>query len=236
MKHSLIILSFLSLFGCSYTQNKKQLVTEEQAIKTKRIKNTVMSHGHPIAVWEKSNGNSEEAVLLVHGRTWSGVPDFDLQVAGEDVSLMDALLNNGYAVYAIDLRGYGGTPRDSTQWLTPDQAAKDIKIVLEWINGQKEWKNKPHLFGWSMGSSNAQLTAQRYPDLISSLILFGYWVDADYEFPADDPEVELQFIVNTAEAAASDFLTPGENISQNQFENEMPIIFETLQRTWELAY
>lgn len=28
----------------------------------------------------------------------------------------------------------------------------------------------------------------------------------------------------------------GENISQEQFENEMPIIFETLQRTWELAY
>jgi AAA15 family ATPase/GTPase len=28
----------------------------------------------------------------------------------------------------------------------------------------------------------------------------------------------------------------GENISQEQFENEMSIIFETLQRTWELAY
>jgi putative ATP-dependent endonuclease of OLD family len=28
----------------------------------------------------------------------------------------------------------------------------------------------------------------------------------------------------------------GENISQDQFENEMPIIYETLQRTWELAY
>ncbi|MEL7004657.1 MAG: alpha/beta fold hydrolase, partial [Bacteroidota bacterium] len=130
------------------------------------------------------------------------------------LSLMDALVEEGYAVYAIDLRGYGATPRDSTQWFTPDKAAKDLKAVLEWINDQKEWKAKPHLFGWSMGSSNSQLTAQRYPQLISSLILFGYWVDADTTFPVDNEGIKPEYIVNTAEAAASDFLNPGVTISQ----------------------
>jgi len=36
-------------------------------------------------------------VLLIHGRTWSGRPDFDLQVSGESRSFMDALVAQGYA-------------------------------------------------------------------------------------------------------------------------------------------
>ncbi len=213
----LILLSFWSCSESNQdsTSNKvSNALSQVDNVIAERIKNTIMSDGHPIAVWEKSFESAEEAVLLVHGRTWSAVPDFDLQVEGEELSLMDALVKEGYAVYAIDLRGYGATPRDSTRWFTPDKAAKDLKAALEWIGQQKSWKTKPHLFGWSMGSSNSQLTAQRYPELISSLILFGYWADADQEFLPDEEGIEPQFKVNTAEAAASDFLKPGVTISQ----------------------
>lgn len=202
--------------------------------KAERTQHTVNSDGHPIAVWEKSHPEAKEAVLLVHGRTWSALPDFDLQVEGEELSLMDALVNEGYATYAIDLRGYGATPRDSSQWFTPDQAAKDLKVTLEWISQQQSWNNKPHLFGWSMGSSNSQLTAQRYPDLISSLILFGYWVDADQEFEADPEGLTPEYIVNTAEAAASDFLKPGITISQNAIDRyvEEALKADSLKVDW----
>lgn len=176
-------------------------------------RHTVTADGHPIALWEKSANSAKEAILLVHGRTWSAVPDFDLQVEGEDLSLMDGLVERGYAVYAVDLRGYGETPRDETEWFTPDRAAKDLASVLRWIDKQNDWSIKPHLFGWSMGSTNSQLTAQRYPELISSLTLFGYWFDSDQTIPADAPDHSLQKIVNTAEAAASDFIVPG-SISQ----------------------
>ena len=64
-----------------------------------------------------------------------------------------------------------------------------------------------------MGSTLSQLLAQRHPELISSLTLFGYWYDCDQVIPSDQEDNQLQNIVNTAEAAASDFITPG-SISQ----------------------
>jgi pimeloyl-ACP methyl ester carboxylesterase len=164
-------------------------------------------------VWETSAKDASEAILLVHGKTWSALPDFDLQVDGEDLSLMDGLVAEGYAVYAVDLRGYGETPRDDSGWLTPERAADDLAIVLEWISGRKEWRRKPHLFGWSMGATRSQLMEQRHPGLTSSLILFGYWRDDDVPFPPDEPGIEPQELANTALAAASDFITPG-SISQ----------------------
>jgi len=180
-----------------------------------------MADGHPMALWEKRASNAIEAILLVHGRTWSALPDFDLQVEGEELSLMDGLTDAGYAVYAIDMRGYGETPRDSTEWLTPDRAAKDLAIVLKWIDKQNTWSMKPHLFGWSMGSTNSHLAAQRNPELISSLTLFGYWYDHDQEIPTNDNPV-LQKTTNTAEAAASDFIVPG-SISQKAIDKYVEV-------------
>ena len=174
-----------------------------------RLRHTVDVDGHPIALWEKSAADAGEAILLVHGRTWSAVPDFDLQVDGENLSLMDGLVEHGYAVFAVDLRGYGATPRDETGWLTPQRAAEDLGAVLEWIAERKVWRKKPHLFGWSMGSTNSLLLAQSRPGLISSLTLFGYWHDLDSDLPADEPGIMPQKTANTAEAAASDFITPG---------------------------
>lgn len=176
-------------------------------------RHTVTADGHPIAVWEKSAADATEAVLLVHGRTWSALPDFDLQVAGEDLSLMDGLVEAGFAVYAVDLRGYGETPRDATGWLTPNRAADDVAIVLDWIFEERQWAARPHLFGWSMGSTISQLAVQRHPGRVASLTLFGYWRDVDVTIPPDEPGLEPLRERNTAAAAASDFITPG-SISQ----------------------
>jgi len=128
-------------------------------------RHTVIADGHPLALWEKSAPGATQAILLVHGRTWSALPDFDLQVEGEDLSLMDGLVAAGYAVYALDLRGYGETPRDETEWLTPNRAADDVAVVVAWIAAAGDWSMRPHLFGWSMGSTISQLAVQRHPDL-----------------------------------------------------------------------
>lgn len=182
-------------------------------VKAKLERHTVMADGHPVALWEKSATDATQAILLVHGRTWSALPDFDLQVDGEDLSLMDGLVAEGYAVFAVDLRGYGETPRDETGWITPNRAADDVAIVIDWIDETNDWALKPHLFGWSYGSTIAQLAVQRHPGTVASLTLFGYWRDDDIELPADEPGIEPARAKNTAEAAASDFITPG-SISQ----------------------
>ncbi len=172
------------------------------------IKHTVDSDGHPMAVWVKGKKDSKGIILFVHGRTWSAVPDFDLQVEGEDLSLMDGMVAKGFTTYAIDLRGYGETPRDATEWSTPNIAAKDIQNVLRWISKQHNDK-KVHLFGWSMGSTLSLLATQQNSDNIASLTLFGFWKDMDFQFPESKKSPVLRKTVNTAKSAASDFIVPG---------------------------
>lgn len=224
-KQLCLLVTVLIVISCSPKKIINEDVTVDLVGKADLVRHTVMADGHPIAVWEKSSASATEAILLVHGRTWSAIPDFDLQVEGEDLSLMDGLVEEGYAVYGIDLRGYGETPRDETEWNTPDRAAKDLAITLDWIDGQKEWDSKPHLFGWSMGSTHSHLLAQRRPELISSLTLFGYWFDHDTKIP-NDPNPVLQKIVNTAEAAASDFILPG-TISQKAIDRYVEMALES---------
>jgi alpha-beta hydrolase superfamily lysophospholipase len=169
---------------------------------------TVPSGGHPMAVWEKRPVQPGAAVLLLHGRTWSALPDFDLQVPGESLSLMDGLVGLGYAAYGLDQRGYGATPRDASGWLTPDQAVEDLAAVLRWIR-EREGGRPVHLLGWSQGSLVSQLTAQRHPDLVDRLILFGYPFRPGTKPPLEEPSGDPPRRPTTAQAAASDFVTPG---------------------------
>lgn len=165
------------------------------------------SDGHTLTLWEKSPAKPGAQILLLHGRTWSSIPDFDLQVDGEELSFMDGLVALGYRVYALDARGYGGTPRDDSGWLTPTKAARDALNTMSWIRARHPLPL--HVYGWSYGSMVGQLALQQRPDAAKSLILFGYpWRPGAYAAPdgyPDEPPMER----NTAESAASDFITPG---------------------------
>ena len=169
---------------------------------------TVTADGHPLALWMRAAPKPKGAIVLLHGRTWSALPDFDLQVAGEHRSVMQALVARGYTVYALDARGYGATPRDSTGWLTPNRAANDAAAVLRFVAARHPALPKPTLFGWSYGSMVAHLTVQQNPDLASAVILFGYPRAATTQMPAaTDPTVPPRE-ANTAKNAASDFIAP----------------------------
>jgi pimeloyl-ACP methyl ester carboxylesterase len=168
---------------------------------------TVMADGHPLALWAREVPRPRGVIVLLHGRTWSSLPDFDLQVPGEHRSVMQALNAQGYSAFALDLRGYGKTPRDASGWWTPDRAARDLATAIEWLAREKHIA-KPSLLGWSNGSLVAHLMAQRHPELISNLILYGYPRD-----PAAPPVIQPAPEVparetNTRERAASDFISP----------------------------
>src|SRR5690606_29314587 len=127
----------------------------------------------------------------------------------EDVSLLDGLVALGIASYGVDLRGYGETPRDESGWLTPERAAEDVAGVLEWLIRRDPAAPRPFLFGWSYGAMVAQLTAQRHPERVAGIILFGYpvrpGIDQDPP-PTGNGTPPRQ--PTTAEAARSDFLLP----------------------------
>jgi pimeloyl-ACP methyl ester carboxylesterase len=169
----------------------------------------VIADGHQLTVWAKRPASARGAILLVHGRRWSSLPNFDLQVPGERRSVMDALAASGIATYALDMRGYGATPRDSTGWITPDRAAADVAAVLDWITRQAGSSGPPALLGYSRGSTVALLTAQRYPGRLSALILYAFPVDIDAKRAADPDPALPSRARNTRDGAAEDFITPG---------------------------
>jgi pimeloyl-ACP methyl ester carboxylesterase len=176
----------------------------------------VPAEGHSLALWAREVRRPKGAIILIHGRTWSALPDFDLQVKGQSRSVMQSLNARGYSAYALDLRGYGKTPRDSTGWLTPDAAAKDVIATLQWLASEKRVK-RPALVGWSMGSIVSQLAAQRRPELISNLVLYGYPRDPANPAPAQTVPPEPAREQNTRERAVSDFISPNV-ISENVIE------------------
>ena len=168
---------------------------------------TVPVEGHPMALWAREVPHPKGVIVLLHGRTWSSLPDFDLNVPGEQRSVMQSLNARGYSAFALDMRGYGKTPRDATGWITPDRASRDLVATLEWLAREKKIQ-RPVLLGWSFGSLISQMTAQRRPDLIASLILYGYPRDPANPAAAAPEPAEPAREVNTRERAASDFISP----------------------------
>jgi pimeloyl-ACP methyl ester carboxylesterase len=217
-RRAILIWSCAWLTGCASAvehEREQTPVTVAPAVAISRgepamaQRHTVEVQGHPIATWSKQPASARDVLVLVHGRTWSTLPDFDLQVAGEQRSLMDAFVEQGFAVYGIDLRGYGATPRDDTGWLTPDRAVADVAAVLHWVAKRHPALPRPTLLGWSMGSLVAQLTAQQHPERLSAVVLYGYPRDPDAEHPAGPPAGSRPpRRETTAKAAAEDFITP----------------------------
>jgi pimeloyl-ACP methyl ester carboxylesterase len=170
--------------------------------------------GHELRLWalvpagepsQPSEPSQRRAIVLLHGRTWSSLPDFALRV-GEDssLSLMHALARRGVAAYALDLRGYGGTARDASGWAEPERAAEDLVAALEFVK-QREGV-APDLLGWSLGSLVAQLAVQRHPEAARSLVLYGYPRDLDKRTPVVEGGAPAKQ-QNTETAARSDFIT-----------------------------
>lgn len=171
------------------------------------VKHEVAVDGHRLAVWEKKPAQPRAIIVLLHGRTWSSLPNFDLQVPGERRSFMDALVDNGLHVFAVDLRGYGATPRDQTGWLTPDRAIGDVHAVLAWIKQRPAARLPLYLFGLSRGAMVAAMVAQQRPETIAGVVLLGFGFDPDAQIAVSDRAGRPAMARNVADAAAADFVT-----------------------------
>jgi pimeloyl-ACP methyl ester carboxylesterase len=171
-------------------------------------RHTILADGHELALWSRTAPAPRATLLLVHGRTWSALPNFDLAVAGGDRSVLDAFSRRGYAAYALDLRGYGASKRDATGWLSPARAVADVRAALDFIAARHpRIAARPALIGYSRGSQVAVSLAQEAPAAAAALVLFGF---PPVVRQATTPEVQtLRRAPTTAAAAAEDFITPG---------------------------
>jgi len=185
------------------------LLLASQAAVRQPVKHDVVVDGHHFAVWQKRGAQPRAAILLLHGRTWSSLPNFDLQVAGEKRSFMDALADAGFDVFALDMRGYGATARDQTSWLTPDRAIADVLGVTAWLQQRMPPGQRlpVYLFGLSRGAMIAAMAAQQRPEILAGVVLLGFGFDPDVQAAATSGTARPERLQNTASSAESDFLT-----------------------------
>ena len=96
-------------------------------------------------------GNSDPAkhILLIHGSTYSS-HEFDIDY--QDYSLVRRLAREGYAVWRLDIAGYGQSGSVDDGFL-PDTvyAAKDVHAAVERIV-QISGQDKVDVLGWSWGT------------------------------------------------------------------------------------
>ena len=115
------------------------------------------------------NTEPENNILLVHGSTYSS-HEFDIDY--EDYSLVRRLAREGYAVWRLDIAGYGqsGEVEDG---LMPDTAyaAEDIRAAMELIT-RETGRDRVDLLGWSWGTMTAGLYAAEYPEHLGKLVLY----------------------------------------------------------------
>ncbi len=169
---------------------------------------SVDAGSQPLTVWSRRPEHPQAAIVLVHGRTWSARPDFDFASHSRDRSTLRALAARGFATYALDLPGYGASPRDPSGWLSPSRAAEDVEAVLRVVAQRHPTLPAPVLFGWSRGSKISALVATRGKVPLGALVLYGY--NLDPRAPPDNGAAAGQAPArrNTAEAARSDFVSP----------------------------
>ena len=136
-------------------------------------------------------------ILLVHGSTYSS-HEFDIDY--QDYSLVRRLAGEGYAVWRIDIAGYGrsGPVEDG---FMPDTAyaAEDINAAVEEIvkiSGQ----SRIDVLGWSWGTMTAGRFAAEHPEHLRKLILYAPILSG-----LGVQERGEAFSHNTWESAAEDF-------------------------------
>jgi pimeloyl-ACP methyl ester carboxylesterase len=147
-------------------------------------------------------------VVLVHGRTWSARTAFDFEPPEGSRSLLRALSVAGFAAYAVDIPGYGATPREPGGWLSPTRSAEVVEAVVGDVARRHPALGPPMLLGWSRGARTSAMVASRGRVALRGLVLFALTYDPAAS-PAYGPPVgPAPALPNDAEAARSNFSSP----------------------------
>ena len=101
---------------------------------------------------------SGEPLLLLHGNSQS-ISSFYKQIAE---------LAKYFRVIAVDSRAHGKSLDTSTETLTYDLFADDMKQLLDSL-----YINHTNILGWSDGGNTALIMAMKYPLLVNKMVVMG---------------------------------------------------------------
>jgi pimeloyl-ACP methyl ester carboxylesterase len=121
-------------------------------------------------------GRFGRPLLLVHGARPGGTAAFDLPVPGG--SLAAELAMAGYAVYVMDVRGFGHSdypavmdhdPTAHPPAVRSDEAVVDVGAAVRLIRARR--RRWPAAFGWATGGHWLALYAALHPGRLTDLVL-----------------------------------------------------------------
>ena len=141
--------------------------------------------------------NPDKNILLIHGVTYSS-HEFDIDY--EDYSLVRFLVREGYAVWRLDIAGFGQSGEVGDGFLPDsDYAAGDIHAAVVKIC-EESGQDKIDLLGWSWGTVTSSRFVAEHPEHINRLVLYAPILSG-----LGEAEVSEPFHHNTWEHAADDF-------------------------------
>ena len=150
-----------------------------------------MRNKHPAGMTAFS---ADRTLLFIHGATYPAQTAFDLPIEG--VSMMDLIAQQGYDVYLVDVRGYGGStrppemdqpPAANKPVATSADAAKDLGAAVDYVLKTRNIA-KLDLMGWSWGTSTAGSYTSLHDDKINRLVLYApAWLHEPAIPPKGDP-------------------------------------------------
>ena len=158
----------------------------------------------------------EKNILLIHGVTYSS-HEFDIDY--QDYSLVRKLAREGYAVWKLDIAGFGRSEEVEDGFMPDsDYAAEDIAAAVNLIV-QETGQERIDVLGWSWGTVTAARFAAAHPEHLNKLVLY-----APILCGIGNYEVEEPFHHNTWEHAADDF----QRTSDGGFDYDIadPVIIE----------
>jgi len=200
VKRFTILLTFLIFSACT---SPKTPVLESNAYSLEHQGLSVFVHEK----WRSDWPEGGKTLVLLPSATYSAIPNWDLQIEG--YSVMDAFVEQGWRVLAVDLPGYGkaeNPPRPNSFGAV--QQLPWLEIVLEDLE-QRCGVLAVDLLGWSWGAQVAGRFAQDFPTRVHKLVLYGFTYAQRIPQQAFSAEaIHQDFRPVTLEGAHSDFI-PG---------------------------
>jgi pimeloyl-ACP methyl ester carboxylesterase len=125
----------------------------------------------------------DKILLFVHGATYPAETAFDLPLNG--VSMMDYIAQQGFDVYLVDVRGYGGSTRPAEM----DKPASENKPIADTVTAVKDVSaavdhilkrrgvSKIDIMGWSWGTAIMGMYTAQNNAKVNRLVLYApLWI------------------------------------------------------------
>ena len=212
-----IAVLFCLLTGCT---NNKATGTDDMEMGASYVSEVFPLERNGIALHldcTKTEGiQFEKNILLIHGVTYSS-HEFDINY--QDYSLVRKLAREGYAVWKLDISGFGMSEEVDDGFLPDsDYAAEDIAAAVDLIT-QETGQDKIDVLGWSWGTVTTGRFAAAHPEHLNKLVLYAPILSGIGNYKVEEP-----FHRNTWEHAADDF----QRTDKGEFDYDItdPVIIE----------